>query len=446
MLTKLNCRQYAKVSHFNCTHLRRQSFYAMSQEHWKMLADPPFSYLETLDRVDDAIESNAELAREIVRFGLDSFRVAGSNSDEAAVSTPAAPGAEPKLPAPWAGIAKHQDVDKARSTLRQFYRDWTAAGAEERQKSYGPIMKALAAERKRREQQAILAAQEKKNGSNGNGSGNGNGNGGDDDDDGGLDSDDETDLWYQGRLKVLVPGAGLGRLVFDLCQDGYLAEGNEISYHQLLASSYILNFTRRAGQHTIYPWVHSFSNHRERANQMRSYAVPDVHPGQAILEKSMLPMEQQGPYCIGSMSMTASDFLCLYSDAEHAEVYDAVACAFFLDTAPNVIRYLETIRHCLKPGGLLINVGPLLWHFENNAPGNHGRDDDGDGEHDATTSTGIADPGSFELSDDEVRQLVVKLGFTFVVQESGLETPYIHDSDSMLQTVYKSSHWVARKT
>ncbi|CAK7274971.1 hypothetical protein SEPCBS119000_006446 [Sporothrix epigloea] len=404
----------------------------MSQKHWQMLAAPPFSYLDTLDRVDEAIESNADLAREIVRYGLQSFRVAGTNTDQEPAA-PAAPGAEPKLPTPWSGIAKHQDVEKARSTLRQFYRDWTAAGAEERQKSYGPILNALAAERKRREQLAILAAQEANQ----------------NDRDGGdfeLDSDDETNLWYLGRLKVLVPGAGLGRLVFELCQNGYLAEGNEISYHQLLASSYILNFTRHAGQHTIYPWVHSFSNHRERANQLRSYAVPDIHPGQAILQRSILPAEEQGPYGIGSMSMTASDFLCLYSDAEHAEVYDAVACAFFLDTAPNVIRYLETISHCLKPGGLLINVGPLLWHFENNPPGNHGRDDDGDGEHDAATSTGITDPGSFELSDHEVKELVVKLGFTFVVQESNVETPYIHDGESMLQTVYKSSHWVARKT
>ncbi|CAK7274574.1 hypothetical protein SEPCBS57363_006234 [Sporothrix epigloea] len=424
--------QYARVSHFNCTHLRRQSFYAMSQQHWQILAAPPFSYLETLDRVDEAIESNADLAREIVRYGLESFRVAGTNSDQAAAA-PAAPGAEPKLPTPWAGIAKHQDVEKARSTLRQFYRDWTAAGAEERQKSYGPILKALAAERKRREGLTILAAQEAiQNRSN--------------DRDFELDSDDDTNLWYLGRLKVLVPGAGLGRLVFDLCQNGYLAEGNEISYHQLLASSYILNFTRHAGQHTIYPWVHSFSNHRERANQLRSYAVPDIHPGQTVLQSSMLPVEEQGPYGIGSMSMTASDFLCLYSDADHAEVYDAVACAFFLDTAPNVIRYIETIRHCLKSGGLLINVGPLLWHFENNPPGNHGRDDDGDGEHDASTSTGITDPGSFELSDNEVKELVVKLGFTFVVQETDVETPYIHDGESMLQTVYKSSHWVARKT
>ena len=40
-----------------------------------MLAAPPFSYLETLDRVDDAIESNAELARTIVQYGLHSFGV-----------------------------------------------------------------------------------------------------------------------------------------------------------------------------------------------------------------------------------------------------------------------------------------------------------------------------------------------------------------------------------
>ncbi|KIH88610.1 methyltransferase family [Sporothrix brasiliensis 5110] len=408
-------------------------------DHWKMLAAKPFSYLETLDRVDEAIESNAELAREIVRFGLESFRVGGSDDahTQKAEAAPAAPGAEPKLPAHWSGVAKHQDVDKARSTLRQFLRDWTAAGADEREKSYGPVMRALAAERIRREEVAATAAEAAATANDGQGH-----------NATGADSDHEDDWYYRGRLKVLVPGAGLGRLVFDLCLAGYEAEGNEISYHQLLASSYILNFTRKAGQHTIYPWVHSFSNHRVRENHLRSYAVPDVHPGQAIVDASMQQMQQPlqpGQHGIGTMSMCAADFLCLYSDAEHAEVYDAVACVFFLDTAPNLIRYIETIRHCLKPGGLLINIGPLLWHFENNAPGNHGRDDDGDGEHDATTSTGIADPGSFELSDDEVRALVEKLGFTVVTHETGVETPYIHDDQSLLQTVYKSSHWVARK-
>lgn len=382
--------QYAKVSHFNCTHLRRQSFYALSQEHWQMLAAPPFSYLETLDRVDDAIDSNAELARAIVRFGSESFRAVDEQQQQ---QQQQGNGADRVPTFPWTGMAKHADVEKARSTLRQFFRDWSAEGASERQRSYGPVMQALADEQARRPGE---------------------------------------------QLRVLVPGAGLGRLVFDLCCAGYASEGNEISYHQLLASSYILNYTEAAGQHTIYPWVHSFSNHPTRARHLQACGVPDVHPGQTLQTLQTSTFQ-------GTMAMCAADFLCLYGDADHADTYDAVTCVFFLDTAPNLIRYLETIRHCLRPGGLLINVGPLLWHFENHAPGNHGRDDDGDGEHDAGSSSGIADPGSFELTDDEVMALVARLGFRIETRETGRETPYIHDEQSMLQTVYRSSFWVARK-
>ncbi|EFX01528.1 methyltransferase family [Grosmannia clavigera kw1407] len=404
--------QYAKVSHFHCTHLRRQSFYALSQEHWQMLAAPPFSYLETLDRVDDAIESNADLARAIVRFGLESFcggQPPGPTESKEAQEARAVSEREPSLPAPWAGIAKHTDVDKARSTLRQFYRDWSAEGAAEREHSYGPVMQALAAERTERTKRTkSLATAE-----------------------GGAEGGAPLE-----SLKVLVPGAGLGRLVFDLCCAGYAAEGNEISYHQLLASSYVLNFAQRAGQHAVYPWVHSFSNHGTRARQLQACRVPDVHPAQTL---------QTLQQTAGSMSMCAADFLCLYGDEEHAATFDAVACVFFLDTAPNLIRYLETMWHCLRPGGLLVNVGPLLWHFENHAPGNHGRDDDGDGEHDAASSSGIADPGSFELTDDEVMALVARIGFQVETRETARETPYIHDDRSMLQTVYRSSFWVARK-
>ncbi len=70
--------------------------------------------------------------------------------------------------------------------------------------------------------------------------------------------------------------------------------------------------------------------------------------------------------------MSASDFLSLYGDEAHKDTYDSVATVFFLDTAPNPIRYIETIRNCLKPGGIWTNIGPLLWHFENNPPGHSG--------------------------------------------------------------------------
>lgn len=375
--TLTNHRQYAKVAHFNVTHLRRQSFYALPQAHWKLLAAPPFNFLETLDKTDDAIESNADLARAIAKFGLLSFRMIASG------------GEEPAMPPEWVGAAKHSDIDKARSTIRQLYRDWTADGAAERAASYDLIMKVLDGEKAKRTE----------------------------------------------RLKVLVPGAGLGRLVFDLCHNGFEAEGNEISYHQLLASSYILNQCDTAGQHTIYPWVHTFSNHSTRSNHLRGYKVPDIHPATTLGSAADR----------GTMSMSAADFLCLYGDDAHQDSYDAVACVFFLDTAPNLIRYLEVIFHCLAPGGVLVNLGPLLWHFENSAPGNHGHDDDGDGEHDHRNSSGIADPGSFELSDDEVMALLGKLGFEVEVRQTGIAAPYIQDRDSMLQTTYRASAWVARK-
>lgn len=350
-----------------------------------MLAKPPFNFLETLDKTDDAIESNAVLARAIAKIGIESFRL--TPEDDVAASS-----SEPVMPREWHGVAKHTDIDKARSTIRQFYRDWSAAGATERNACFSPVFEAVAAQQQLR--------------------------GGE-------------------RIQVLVPGAGLGRLVFELCRRGYDTEGNEISYHQLIASSYILNCTSRAEQHTIYPWVHTFSNHRTRENHLRSYPVPDIHPATEL--------GTLAPGVAGDMTMCAADFLCLYGDDEHRECYDVVATVFFLDTAPNLIRYLETIYSCLRPGGILVNVGPLLWHFENNAPGNHGRDDDGDGEHDYNNSSGIADPGSFELADDEVMALVETVGFAVESRVTGIDAPYIQDMDSMLQTVYKASAWVARK-
>lgn len=347
-----------------------------------MLAEPPFNYLKTLDATDDAIDTNAELSRAILKSGLQAFDPSFQTVDNSTIS----------MPKEWAGIAKHSDIDKARSTLRQFYRDWSKDGEKEREACYSPVMKALEKEKTNR------AASDK-------------------------------------PLSVLVPGAGLGRLVFELCRNGYNAEGNEISYHQLLASSYILNECPGTEHHTIYPWIHTFSNHLTRSNHLRSYRIPDIHPATVLSQTTNA----------GSMSMCAADFLCLYNDEEHEAQYDAVATVFFLDTAPNLIRYLEVIKHCLKPGGVLINIGPLLWHFENNAPGNHGHDDDGDGEHDPNNSSGIADPGSFELSNDEVMALLEKLGFVIEWKEEGIRAPYIQDEDSMLQTVYNAAAWVARK-
>lgn len=353
-----------------------------------MLSEPPFSLQETFRAVDDAIDSNSDLAEAVLQVGLPAFGI-----DEGDDS--------------WRGKATPNDLDKARSTLKQFYRDWSAEGVPERQATHERVMTALENH---------------------------------------LQSFEST---KRHQLRVLVPGAGLGRLVFDLCVAGYTVEGNEISYHQLIASNYILNHTQQAGQHQIYPWALGFSNHTTRANQLRSVAVPDVHPGRELEKQSQLPGQQV--HGGERMSMTAGDFCSLYKQPEYASSFHGVTTCFFIDTAPNVIRYIETISHCLKAGGIWVNMGPLLWHFESSmTPAEREQSKNGSGGRSKSKREdmdGIGEPGSFELSNDEVVAMVERHGFHILEQSQAPAgaTGYIQDPESMLQNVYWPAFWVARK-
>ncbi|KAK6442123.1 hypothetical protein LTR95_001626 [Oleoguttula sp. CCFEE 5521] len=382
-------RQYRQAAHYNITHLRRQAFYSLPAAHVDMLSEPPFSLPQTFRDVDDAIDCNADIADAILASGLEQF---GISSDDCT----------------WHGAAKASDVDKARSTIRQLYRDWSAEAASEREAVYLPIFDALASH---------------------------------------LSTSVVND---SPQHRVLVPGAGLGRLAWELSCRSYTTEGNEISYHQLTAAHYILNRITHAGQHMLYPWALAFSNHLTRTRQIRSVAVPDVRPAQ-LLDLNLG----------GSLHMTAGDFCALYREPRYAYAFDAVVTCFFIDTAPNVIEYIETVKHCLKPGGIWVNVGPLLWHFEAApTPAERRRarerrraspdmevDDDDNVQSREYENSGIGAPGSFELSNDEVVALVQKLGFEIVEHVERLEQPagYIQDSESMLQNTYRPSFWVARK-
>ncbi|KAE8554102.1 hypothetical protein EYB25_002640 [Talaromyces marneffei] len=392
-------RLYRRTAHLNTTHRRRQSFYALPSAHWQMLSEPPFSLLDTFNQVDDAIDANADIADEILAAGLQSFGLS---------SAPNTNDSDPEQTA-WHGTATSADVGKAHSTIRQFYRDWSEEGRREREVCYDPVL-------------AV------------------------------LNQSFEESSRPRSDYRVLVPGAGLGRLVFDLCAVGYAAEGNEISYHQLLASSWVLNHSRGAKQHALYPFAVHFSNILSRKQQLQKIMIPDVHPASAM----SLARNEDGSTSFGGMSMSAADFIALYSSESQRHAFDAVATVFFIDTSPNLIRYIETIKNCLKPGGLWINVGPLLWHFENEkrrttADNEHGTESALDGDEHALVAShndGIGEPGNVELSEEEVFHLVQRMGFTIETQQAPEERPYcgyIQDPESMLQNLYRPSIWVARK-
>jgi hypothetical protein len=101
-----------------------------------------------------------------------------------------------------------------------------------------------------------------------------------------------------GEVSILVPGAGLGRLAYEIARRGYTSQGNEFSMHMLFGSHFILNCVSQPFSHTIHPWVTQFSNMMSYEDQTAPVAVPDVNP-------TALPQ-------LGLFSMTAGDFLDIY--------------------------------------------------------------------------------------------------------------------------------------
>ena len=113
----------------------------------------------------------------------------------------------------------------------------------------------------------------------------------------------------------------------------------------------------------------------------------------------------------GSQYWHTGDFESIFgpnSEEDHTGSWHAVMTCFFIDTvcichpnlsamlsyglqAKNFVDYLRIIHRILGPDGVWINLGPLLWHWEN------------------------SDELSIELTLDEVKELARGSGFELSV-------------------------------
>lgn len=309
----------------------------------------------------------------------------------------------PTSPDEWAP-SSHHELDKVRLTLLQLAREWSSDGVQERQNTYGRIIEAI--------ESRILK-----------------------------------------KSRILVPGCGLGRLVYEFVRRGYWTQGNEVSYHMLLTLGFVLNRMPMAHSHSIFPYMFKLSHVARRLFQVRAVTIPDESPHK-IFEGD--ENQEAGDL----MSMVAGSFVDLYGprdlalseaytdDAnaaefrgENAEAFDAVTTCFFLDTAHNVIDYIKTIHHCLRDGGLWVNFGPLLWHYEGDLTALEVTRSTGENEKE-TMNTIMQ---GMELSRDELFSLIEKMGFTIEESESGNLTTYCGDPKALGNFVYDAEFWVARK-
>ncbi|XP_033869820.1 carnosine N-methyltransferase isoform X1 [Acipenser ruthenus] len=254
------------------------------------------------------------------------------------------------------------DMDKLKSTIKQFVRDWSEIGKSERDTCYQPLIN------------EILRIFPK-------------------------------DTCNPRKVKILVPGAGLGRLAWEIAKLGYACQGNEWSFFMLFSSNFVLNRCTKVNDMTLYPWIHQFSNNKQSADQTRPVHFPDVNP-------QSLPHNPE-------FTMVAGDFLEIYTKPD---TWDCITTCFFIDTAHNVIDYIETIWNILKPGGVWINLGPLLYHFEN-----------------------MANELSIELSYEDIKAVILKYGFQIEVERDSVQTTYTENDHSMLKYLYDCVFFVVRK-
>eukprot|EP00559_Dactyliosolen_fragilissimus_P007665 CAMPEP_0184857584 /NCGR_PEP_ID=MMETSP0580-20130426/2736_1 /TAXON_ID=1118495 /ORGANISM="Dactyliosolen fragilissimus" /LENGTH=370 /DNA_ID=CAMNT_0027353263 /DNA_START=195 /DNA_END=1304 /DNA_ORIENTATION=- len=203
--------------------------------------------------------------------------------------------------------------DKTCSVLKSIARDWSQDGRSERDSCYKPILEAIATY---------------------------------------LPLKTDRDCFSP---RICVPGAGAGRLALEICAMGYEVQGNEFSLFMLLASDFILNSGITPQQpYTICPWLVQTKNVCLSTDPVRTVPIPDVDPVQLLFRN-----DNHAP----EFSMTAGEFVSIYNSPKEHHRWHCVASCFFLDTAPCVVEYLQVIHEMLLEGGLLINFGPLLYHW-----------------------------------------------------------------------------------
>uniref|UniRef100_A0A914HW64 carnosine N-methyltransferase n=1 Tax=Globodera rostochiensis TaxID=31243 RepID=A0A914HW64_GLORO len=336
---------------FAISKLRRQAdaILALSEKDRKLLIVPS---LEHFRQVRECVAENQKVFDMIVTCGA---HMLGGTIQQAFEITQLRPATE-------------HYMTKVKSVLKQIVRDWSSEGAAERASCYQKVKEEMVKQ--------------------------------------------FPEPTSRHSVQILVTGAGLARLAWDLLSLGFSVTGNEFSIFMLLASNFILNTCQQCNEFTIYPWVLDFSNAWSWKDQLRPVRFPDVNP-------CIVSSDQR----LNTFSMCAGDFLQAYAADENH--FDSVISVFFLDTAANPLEYIRHIHRILKPGGTWQNFGPLTYHHED-----------------------LDEVRSLELPFDQIVRLIEHCGFRIdqlLTKDHLPLSRYTWNPDSMLQYSYHCGYFQCSK-
>jgi carnosine N-methyltransferase len=116
---------------------------------------------------------------------------------------------------------------------------------------------------------------------------------------------------------------------------------NEWSMYMNLAYRQIMREPIISNSQSYHPWLDWWSHHATTSDMQRAVSFPD-----SFVDKS-------------AVLLVEGDFTTVFNGEEGQ--YDVLVTLFFIDTARNLLTYLETIHRLLRPGGTWLNLGPLLY-------------------------------------------------------------------------------------
>lgn len=225
----------------------------------------------------------------------------------------------------------------------------------------------------------------------------------------------------QERLKtcVIIPGSGLGRIAHEIANIGSDNEARFGAVHAIeysglmhLCNEFIYSSENDEKDYDLFPYIHSCSNFIDSTSQFRSSIV---HSGQIKPE---------------NLALNHEDFR--YFEVPNKSEFEniVVVSAFFIDTAENLVSYLDTIQELTTPhkknsikNGYWINIGPLKY--------------------------GTA--AQVELNSDELKMIRKAMGWKDLNSTNSLDSSdnqlvgYMTDKQSMWQGYYGLTMWNAAR-
>ncbi|SPO01496.1 related to putative trehalase [Cephalotrichum gorgonifer] len=332
---------------------RLKKLYKNVSRQQKKLVESTIQYSSKFSKVEHLLAENHRLCQRIVDTALDFYGVERSELDD-----------HIKTAEKNGKVAEKVSVSQA---LKHVVRDWSAEGLGERKDAFPCLLETLD----------------------------------------GLFPDREG---AKGLAKILLPGAGLGRLGHELSGlGGFEITSNEWSMYMNVMYRFLEEHTATAAE-SVYPFVDYWSHHVSNADMLRKVSFPDTPVnGSAVL-------------------LVEGDFTTVFQDK--AGYFDAIVTHFFIDTARNIISYFDTIHKLLPPGGYWINFGPLLY---GTAPFV---------QLSLEEIIAVAEAMGFELLDtpDKWGGLTTEGG-----KVRGWEAVYGFNERALTKNAYQSQFWIARK-